>query len=157
VSIVNFQPEIWAAEILVNLRNALVYAGLCNHDYEGDIASAGDTVHITSFGAPTISTYTKYATLTYEQLTDATRALLIDQAKSFSFAVDDIDKAQALGGFVENAMSDAAFGLAETADIYVAGVMKAAVEGTSNNVGPVVATSRTRTGTATSSLRCGRS
>jgi hypothetical protein len=49
--------------------------GLCNRDYEGDIAQAGDTVHITSFGAPTISDYTKYATLTYEQLTDDTRAL----------------------------------------------------------------------------------
>lgn len=137
MSITNFQPEIWAAEILVNLREALVYAGLCNRDYEGDIAQAGDTVHITSFGKPTISTYSKYGTLNYEQLADDTRALAIDQAKSFSFGVDDIDKRQALGGFVENAMSDAGFGLAEVADIFAAATMKAAVDGTANDIGAV--------------------
>jgi hypothetical protein len=148
VSITNFQPEIWSAEILVNLREKLVYgqAGVINRDYEGDIAQAGDTVHITSFGRPTISDYSKYGTLTYEQLTDATRALLIDQAKSFSFGVDDIDRRQALGGFVENAMSDAAFGLAESADIYLAGVMKTAVDGTANDLGSVTATVSTSTG-----------
>src|SRR5690349_4787858 len=137
MAITNFQPEVWAAEILVNLRESLVYAGLCNRDYEGDISQAGDTVHITSFGKPTISNYTKYADLTYEQLTDDTRALNIDQAKSFSFAVDDIDRRQAAGDFVGNASSDAAFGLAETADIYVAGVMKAAVDGSANDIGAV--------------------
>lgn len=137
MSITNFIPEIWSSEILVNLRNALAYGSLFNRDYEGDIAQAGDTVHITSFGAPTISSYSTYGSLTYEQLTDATRALNIDQAKSFSFAVDDVDKRQALGGFVGQAMSDAAHGLAEVADIYLAGVLKAAVDGTSNDLGAV--------------------
>lgn len=137
MSITNFVPEIWAAEILVNLRNDLVYAARCNRDYEGEIAQAGDTVNITSFGKPTISDYTKYASLTYEQLTDATRALAVDQAKSFSFGVDDVDRRQALSGFVGNAMSDAAFGLAEATDNYVAGILKTAVDGTANDIGAV--------------------
>jgi P22 coat protein - gene protein 5 len=139
MAITNFVPEIWAREILVNLRNQLVYGRLCNRNYEGEIAQAGDTVHITSFGKPTISTYTKYGTLTYEQLTDATRALTIDQAKSFSFGVDDIDRRQALGGFVENAMSDAGFGLAEEADTFLASTMYTAVNGTANDVGAITA------------------
>jgi hypothetical protein len=137
VSISNFVPEIWSSEILVNLRNALVYGALCNRDYEGDIAEAGDTVHITSFGAPTISSYSKYTPLNYEQLSDDTRALTIDQQKSFSFAVDDIDKRQALGGFVGQAMSDAAHGLAEVTDIYLAGVMKAAIDGGAQDLGAI--------------------
>lgn len=137
MSITNFVPELWAPEILVNLRESLVYGRLANRDYEGQIQQAGDTVHITSFGRPTISTYNKYGTLTYEQLTDTDRALDIDQAKSFSFAVDDIDRRQAAGDFVASASSDAGFGLAETADIYLAGVMKAAVDGTDNDIGSV--------------------
>lgn len=137
MSITNFVPELWSPEILVNLRESLVYGRLCNRDYEGEIQQAGDTVHITSFGRPTISTYNKYGTLTYEQLTDDTRALSIDQAKSFSFAVDDVDRRQAIGDFIGTASSDAAFGLAETADIYLAGVMKAAVDGTTNDIGAV--------------------
>jgi len=139
MSIVNFIPEIWSSQILVNLREALVYAGRCNRDYEGEIQQAGDTVHITSFGKPTISSYSKYGTLTYEQLSDDTRALLVDQQKSFSFAVDDIDRRQALGGFVDNAMSDAAFGLAEVADMYVAAQMDAAVDSTANDLGAITA------------------
>lgn len=137
MSIVNFVPEIWSSEILVNLRNSLVYGALCNRDYEGEIENAGDTVHITSFGKPTISAYSKYGTLTYEQLTDATRALVIDQQESFSFAVDDVDRRQALGGMIANASSDAAFGLAETTDNFVAQTMYAAVNGTANDVGAV--------------------
>lgn len=139
MSITNFVPEIWSAEILVNLRDELVYAARCNRDYEGDIEEAGDTVHITSFGKPTISSYSKYGTLTYEQLTDATRALTIDQADSFSFGVDDVDRRQALGGFVSNSMSDAAFGLAEKTDQYIAAQMYAAVNGTANDLGAITA------------------
>lgn len=141
MAIVNFVPEIWSAEILVNLRNSLVYGqpGVINRNFEGDIREAGDTVHITSFAAPTISDYTKYGTLTYEQLTDATRALLIDQAKSFSFGVDDVDRRQALGGFIQQASSDAAFGLAEKVDTFLAAAMYTAVNGTANDLGAVTA------------------
>lgn len=137
MAISNFIPELWAAELLVNLWEDFVYAGLCNRDYEGEIQNAGDTVHITSFGKPTISTYSKYGTLTYEQLTDDTRALAVDQQKSFSFGVDDVDRRQAAGDFVANAMRDAGAGLAEVADQYVAGVLKAAVDGTANDIGAV--------------------
>lgn len=139
MAISNFIPELWSAEILVNLWEDFVYAALCNRDYEGEIQRAGDTVHITSFGKPTITTYSKYGTLTYEQLDDDTRALDIDQAKSFSFGVDDIDRRQAAGDFVANAMRDAANGLAEVTDQYVAAALKTAVDGTGNDLGSVTA------------------
>lgn len=65
---------------------------IVNDDYDGEIAGPGDAVHITQFGDPTISTYTPGGTLTYQDLIDAGQVLYIDQAKSFSFAIDDVVK-----------------------------------------------------------------
>lgn len=117
-----FIPEIWSAKMLLSLKKALVFAqpGVSNTDYEGDISNMGDTVRIRSVSRPTISTYTKNGTITYEQLTDAQRSLLIDQGKSFSFVVDDIDKAQSPGGELEGALVEASYGLRDVADQYVA-------------------------------------
>lgn len=135
-----FIPEIWSAEILSSLKKAQVFAqaGVVNRNYEGDIANVGDTVRIRSISRPTISSYTKGGTLTYESLTDAQRALLIDQAKSFSFVVDDIDTAQQPGGALEEATVEAAYGLRDLADQYVAGLYTGAQ--TANQIGTVSVT-----------------
>ena len=120
----NFTPEIWSAMMLESLKKNLVYGdpSVVNRDYEGEISAQGDTVHIRSISRPTISNYTKGATLTYETLTDADRTLLIDQAKSFSFVVDDIDKAQQPGGALEGALTEATYSLRDVADQYIAGL-----------------------------------
>lgn len=125
MSIVNFIPELWSREILLTLRKRLIFGALCNRDYEGDIAQVGDTVHIVSFADPTISDYAKYGTITWEQLTDSETTLVIDQGKSFSFQVDDIDRKQALPGFVETATRYAAYGLANSMDGFVSALMYA--------------------------------
>jgi hypothetical protein len=131
MAITNFQPEIWSALILDNLRSALVYGqdGIINHDYEGDIAAAGDTVHITSFSDPAVRDYTKNTNITWDLLTDATRALVVDQADYFAFTVDDIDRRQALGGFVTASSRRTAYNLASEADTYLSGIMFTAVDG----------------------------
>lgn len=125
MSIQRFRPEIWSAQLLVALRKALVYAGpgMVNRDYEGDIQQAGDTVRITSVSDPTIGTYTPNSTsITPEELTDAQRTLVVDQAKYFAFYVDDVDKRQAKGDVMPEAMRRAAYKLADTVDQYVAGL-----------------------------------
>lgn len=134
MAITNFIPEIWSSALLKALRDRLTYAqaGVVNRNYEGDIARAGDTVHITNFVDPTISSYTKNGTITWDLLTDATQALVVDQADYFAFKVDDIDKRQALGGFVAEATTGAAHNLAAEADDYVAGLM---VAGAANDLG----------------------
>lgn len=140
MSIVNFIPEVWSANILLTLRKRLVFGALCNRDYEGDISQAGDTVHIISFNDPTISDYSKNGTITWEVLTDAEQSLLIDQAKSFSFSVDDIDRKQALPGFVQVVSQYAAYGLAQAMDSFISGVMAAHVD-SGNQLGPVTVNS----------------
>lgn len=140
MSIINFIPELWSREILLTLRKRLIFGALCNRDYEGDIAQVGDTVHIVSFADPSISDYAKYGTITWEELTDSELALTVDQAKSFSFKVDDIDRKQAIPGFVETATRYAAYGLANAMDSFVSGLMAAGVDA-GNELGPVTVAS----------------
>lgn len=130
MSINNFIPTIWSARILQALEKTLRYAqaGVVNRDYEGEIRQAGDTVKIQSIGDPTIFDYTKNTDMPApETLTDATRSLVIDQAKAFNFQVDDVDKAQARGATAfSEAMRRAGYKIGDVADQYVAGLMAAA-------------------------------
>lgn len=146
MAITFFQPEVWAAQLLSVLEKALVYAGpsVVNRDYEGEIANAGDTVHITSIGDPTIGTYTKDTDITIQVLTDADRALLIDQQKYFAFEVDDIDKRQVMnaGGLMSEAAQRAGFGLADVTDQFLVQKMLAGALA-ANDLGVVDATTAT--------------
>jgi hypothetical protein len=136
-----FRPEIWAAEILEALRNKLVYcaAGIVNRDYEGLIQRAGDVVHITSIGEVATRAYTEHTTISWDELSDTQQDLLIDQKEYFAFKVDDVERAQALPGFVEEASQSAAYALADNADESMSAAMYAAVNNTANDLGAFVA------------------
>lgn len=123
MSVATFKPTVWSAVLLASLKKKLVYGGLVNTDYEGDIAEFGDTVTINSVSRPTISTYTPNSTtITPEQLTTAQRKLVIDQAKYFAFYIDDVDARQARGQLLPAALVEAAYGLADVADQFIAGL-----------------------------------
>lgn len=127
MSITAFRPEVWAAELLVSLKKALVYAqgSVANRNYEGQISNSGDTVRITSVSRPTVQDYVKGSTtITPEQLTDAQRSLQITEAKYFAFEVDDIDLAQVVegGALMSEAATEASYALRDTADQFVAGL-----------------------------------
>ena len=116
-------PEIYSALILTSLKKNLVYAQptVVSREYEGEIRGQGDTVRIRSLSRPTIGTYTKGSTtITPEQLTDAERALYIDQSKYFAFELDAIDAAQSAGGELTTALTEATYGLRDVADQFVA-------------------------------------
>ena len=141
MAITNFVPEVWSAALLKALRDRLTYAqaGVINRNYEGEIARAGDTVHITNFVDPAVRSYAKNSTITWDLLTDATQALIVDQSDYFAFKVDDIDRRQALGGFVEEATVGASYNLSAKTDTYVSGLMKAGAA-TANQLGATVIT-----------------
>lgn len=90
----NFIPEIWSAKVQKIFDKTTVMVPLCNREHEGEVKSAGDTVHVRSFGEITIKNYTREQTLVDDTLVDPMSDLVIDQEKYFSFIVDDIDKAQ---------------------------------------------------------------
>lgn len=127
MAITNFIPEVWAATLQSSLKKSLVYAGpsVVNRNYQGEIANQGDTVRITSISRPTISDYVRNSTsITPENLTDAERSLKIDQAKYFAFELDDVDAAQSISGgaLMTEASQEAAYALADTIDLFVAGL-----------------------------------
>lgn len=135
MAIDDFVPEIWSANLTVHLRSSLVYGQpqITNRNYEGDIAAAGDTVNITTITDPSVSTYS--GTVNYSALSDSNTQLVIDHEKYFGFKVDDIEKRQALPGYVEEATKSAGYKLAEAFDTYLSGVLYAGVNGTSNDLG----------------------
>lgn len=141
MAITKFIPEIWSAALLTKLRDGLVYGqpGIINRNYEGNIARAGDTVHITSVADPDVRTYTKYTDITYDQLTDSELVLTVDQSKYFAFMVDDIDRRQALPGFVAEATTGAGYNLSANADAYLATLMAAGVSASApdNQIGAI--------------------
>ena len=134
MSLNNFIPQIWANELLAALRKNLVFGNLFNRDYEGDISRMGDTVKINAIGDITISNYTKDTDIAAPQaLSDAQLMLTISQAKYYNFAVDDVDAAQQQPKVMSEAMSWAAFRMADTIDQYLAGFYTDAPSG--NSVG----------------------
>jgi hypothetical protein len=142
MAIGHFIPQIWSAQIQVALHKALVFAqeGVVNRDYEGEISQAGDTVRINSISRPTIGTYVPNVTsITPENLTSAQRQLVIDQAKYFAFEVDDVEARQAQGNVMPVAMDEAAYGLADLVDQYIAAMYTSVPAGNQVAAGAAVA------------------
>lgn len=123
MAIGTFIPTVWAARLLDNLDKDLVFAqpAVCNTDYEGDIKAFGDTVKIGQVGDITVSTYTRDTNLSTPQaLTGAQAVLTIDQAKSFNFQVDDLDKAQQRPATMDKAMQRASYAIRNVIDGFIA-------------------------------------
>lgn len=136
MSLDNFIPQLWSARLLANLQKNLVYGQdlVINRDYEGEISAYGDTVKINSIGAVTVGDYTKNTNIgDPETLTDATRSLVIDQAKYFNFQVDDLDKAQQNPKVMDGAMKESAYALRNAADQFIAGLYTGVAAG--NTIG----------------------
>lgn len=128
MALTNFIPQLWSAALLENLNDAHVYANCVNRDYEGEIKGAGSSVRINSIGRVTIGNYTKNTwNLTPEVLDGTGQTLTIDQQKYFYFGIDDIDAAQAKPSLMNGFMQEAAWGLSDTADAFLATTINASV------------------------------
>ncbi len=128
MSLNNLKPTIWAGLLLKNLNDDHVYASALNTDYEGDIKSSGDTVKINSIGRVAISSYTPGSDHAVpETLDDSPEMLTITQSKMFNFLVDDVDVAQQKPKIMRDAMGEAAWGLADTVDAFLAALLVAGV------------------------------
>jgi P22 coat protein - gene protein 5. len=118
MAVINFRPEIWAANLLESLKKDHVLASVANRNYEGLVQAAGQSVRITSISRPTVNDYA--GSVTYEELNDAQQILFLDQKNYFAFKVDDVDKKQAAGDFVPMAMQEASYAMRDDADLYLA-------------------------------------
>jgi hypothetical protein len=102
-----FVPEIYSQKLLKESKEMTDFKNnMTNNDWEGEIKSAGDTVHISTpdlsnitigegVVPDTVSVYPKSITLT------------IDRSKSFQFKFNDIEQAQSQFNMMEGYMSSA--------------------------------------------------
>ena len=127
MAITNFQQTIWSKKIQEALKTITSLRNHCDFTYEADSKNAKE-VKILNVTRPTIRTYVPGNSITREGGTDGSMLLKIDQFKYFNFEVDDVDKAQSVPGLKEALSKEAARGLAEEGDKYVASLVKAGVE-----------------------------
>lgn len=132
MSIKNFIPTIWSTKILQHMRDNLVYAGLVNRDYEGEITRRGSSVEVsmpgevtikdmpsrTSGGAKAIREIDAPEGMEVQKVT-----LLIDQEKYFNFGVDDVDKVQMNLDLMNSYTESASYGFQSTIEKHVAEIM----------------------------------
>ena len=111
-----FIPEIYSKKVQIALRKAAVAEAICNTDYMGEISSFGDTVNIIKEPQISVADYTRGLAVTSTDLTDQELVLTIDQAKSFSFKIDDLEKRFSHVNFQAVAADNAAYALRDAMD-----------------------------------------
>lgn len=138
MSIQNFIPEVWDAAIMAALYESHIFAQskVVNRNYEGEIKSQGDTVHITGIEPVSIGDYNRYQDIVFEELDLNTRTMYIDQAKYFALAIDDIDKWQSKGDVVGPSMTEAGYKMSLAVDNFISNKMDAGVD--PRNIVPLI-------------------
>jgi hypothetical protein len=100
----------------VKFYKATVFGDIANTDYEGEIKNYGDKVQIRTIPDIVISDYVADGDLDYDRPAGAKITLDIDKGKSWSFAVDDVERLQSDIPYVEKWTDDAGQQLAITID-----------------------------------------
>lgn len=119
-----FIPQVWSAKILEALDKELVYAELFNTDYEGEIAEAGDTVHIELVGDVAIKDFDRGADIASPDDVKAEDLTLdIDQSKYFNISVCDVNEVQSKISLLDTATQRAGYGFADACDKYLGGLL----------------------------------
>ena len=133
-----FIPEIYSKKVQIALRKAAVAEAVCNTDYMGEISSFGDTVNIIKEPQIAVADYTRGLAVTSTDLTDQELVLTVDQAKSFSFKIDDLEKRFSHVNFQAVASDNAAYALRDAMDSNILAAI---------NAGATVTTGMGTTGT----------
>ena len=120
----HFIPQVWSAKILEALDKELVYAELFNTDYEGEIAEAGDTVHIAQVGDVIIKNFNCGDDIASPDDVEAEDLTLdIDQSKYFNISVCDVNEVQSKISLLDTATQRAGYGFADVCDKYLGGLL----------------------------------
>ena len=120
----HLKPEIWSAQLLQRLNDALVYRNVCTTEFEREVEKFGDVIRINEIGTVTVNSYSATSTdaLTIQSLGDAQKLLNIDRAKYTALWIDKLDRAQAKPDVLSGAQDQAAWSLADEVDAYIAGL-----------------------------------
>jgi hypothetical protein len=132
----NFSPQVFSKKALMTLKKKSIVDAITNTEFEGEINTYGDTVHIIKQPNVTVADYTRGAQLTTQDLDDAELTMVIDQAKYYQFGMDDIEKAHEHVSFEDLARDSAAYALRDSYDQNVLTAISSGVA-SANNLGSV--------------------
>jgi len=100
-------PEIWSGKMLGKYYAASVVPAISNTDYAGEVKNKGDKVIIRTVPDITIRDYVVGQKLEYDRPEGDEIELIVDQAKSFSFLINEVEKYQADVPYMEKWSDDA--------------------------------------------------
>jgi len=143
MSILTAIPKLVSTKLLMTLHNELIAKKICTMDTGSEIKKKGDTVTFPGLSTPTISAYT--GTISPENLEDGGVTLLIDQQNYYAFYVDDIQEFQSVIDIKGTSVSEAAYGLLNTADAFVLGLYAGAHSTVTATVSETIVLSTTST------------
>lgn len=126
MSVKNFIPTLWAEKIDMALDEWLVFFDGCNHEYEGQLKKAGDSIRIQNVARPTITTTTDGAevSLSAPEKPEVTSVTMpVKRQSYFNYGIYDVDKAQAAGDLSQALSHETTQGIANAIDLSVAGVV----------------------------------
>lgn len=112
----NFVPVVYSQKVLKFFRRVSVVEDITNTDYTGEIANFGDTVKIIKEPTITIADLKRGQRLETQWIDDDEIVMLVDQAKYFQFAVDDIETKQTHINWESLATESAAYSLKDDFD-----------------------------------------
>lgn len=117
-----FIPEVWAKDIQENRRNKLVALKVVDHQYESDVMSFGDTIHITSIAPFSADTITPGTPLTPLAQTETEQTVVINQYKGKAIALQDMLLKQSKYELRKPYTEEISVALAEAIDSYILGL-----------------------------------
>jgi len=113
-TVTNILNEIWSPIIYRGLHEVSSSFQFLSRKWEGE-CKLGKTVHVGTPDSVTIRNYTG-ASITVEDMTPATTAITVDQAKYWAFAVDDVQEIHTKPGVMDLQLPEAIVTLAENTD-----------------------------------------
>ena len=127
MAITNFAPTYWSSVLTHKLRQTAVFAAAASRAYEVVLGSNGKIVKIFTLGnTSTIKDYDRTADIdAAETLTTTMQELNLDQEKYFHIFVEDLDRLQAAGDVLPEAVTDVVEKGAQTIDTYSVGLLNA--------------------------------
>jgi hypothetical protein len=91
----NFIPELWSTGCLKAVEFAAIIQKRVTRDYEGEIKSGGDTVHIPRLSNLTTRTKTASTDISYDQITETKQDMTIATHEYAAFQIENIVQVQA--------------------------------------------------------------
>ncbi len=118
-------PTLVGSGIEESLKKNLVYRVAFNERWSGELAY-GSALKIPSVGAVNTGSYTRYDDIVWQEATDDSTTLTVDQQTYFALQLDDLDQVQARPDILAGYANEAVYSLQNDIDTYLAGVLAGA-------------------------------